>query len=640
MCGIAGIIGRSNFVQEPILKILARNLAHRGPDDEGIEIMPVSSSSDFSLGFVHRRLSIIDLSSAAHQPMLDEETGNWIVYNGEIYNFKDIKAELESKGYRFKSNSDTETILKAYSVYGVDCLKKLTGMFAFAIWDEKKKRFFLAVDHFGIKPLYFYRGENGLFLFSSEVRTLLKSGLIKKEVNPLAVDSFLAYGAIQASLTMIKGVYSLLPAHYLVYEFKNSSTHIVPYWSPIHALSDEPLVKEEEAIRELHDILVSSIQKHLVSDVPVGLFLSGGIDSSSVVALANKLKGGTLQSFSVTFPESTFSEEKYSRLIAGRYCKNHTEIKISQEDLLNLLPQAISAIDQPTIDGINVYVISKVVKESGIKTVLSGQGGDEVFGGYSTFERVPFIQRIYGFIKPLPLYLRGKIGEITDGFTRRSTVRSKVSQILECDGSIFSLYLVLRQLFNPKTRKYLIEKEYDREIVNGIPLQVAESLINEIKELDAFNKVSLLELRLYLANTLLRDGDFMSMAHGLEVRVPFLNHKLVEFVFKVSAKMKLQHNLPKPLLVNAMGDLLPKEIYLRPKMGFTFPWETWLRGRLRSPVEELLNDFPSNNEIGLNAKKCQNFWNMFLANKREITWPRVWAIYILLNWYRENISNR
>lgn len=638
MCGIAGILGQSNIIKKPILDAMAKRLAHRGPDDEGVELICVDAEKDLCLGLVHRRLSIIELSEAGHQPMCNEDGSIWITYNGEIYNYREIRKELIAKGFRFKSESDTEVIIHAYEEWGLECLQKFQGMFAFAIWDKRKVCLFLAVDRFGIKPLYYYREGEEIFSFSSEVRAILTSSLLKKRIEPLAVDSFLAYGAVQAPLTIIKKIYSLLPAHYLIYNLQSHTTEIVKYWSPSDNLSDRPLNDEPKAIQIVGEVLQDTIKRHLVSDVPVGVFLSGGIDSSSVAALANTLTNGSLQSFSVSFVESAFSEARYSQLIADLYSKNHTEIKLRVEDLLGFLPEAIKAMDQPTINGINIYAISKVVRETGMKVVLSGQGGDEVFGGYSTFKRIPLINKIYNLVAPFPLSMRLKLGHMIDNLANRRMIASKVSQILESGGTILSFYLILRQLFSPKARKFLIEKSYEENLVNGLPLEVAESLSSEMKQVDTFSKISLLEMRLYLANMLLRDGDFMSMAHGLEVRVPFLDHKLVEFVFNVSAKIKMQNNLPKPLLVNAMRDLLPKEIYLRPKMGFTFPWEIWLKKQLRSQVEELIYGSPENNEMGLNIRNCRYLWEMFIRDAPGITWARVWAIYVLLNWYRENIS--
>lgn len=638
MCGIAGIISKEAVKQLPVLKIMANSLAHRGPDDEGIEIIGIDGNDNFSIGLVHRRLAVIDLSEAGHQPMSNEDDRIWIVYNGEIYNYKDIREELKTRGHRFKSNSDTEVIIHAYEEWGTDCLQKLRGMFSFALLDRIKKVLLLAVDRFGIKPLYYYEGKDNLFLFASELRTILNSGLMEKHIDSFAINSFLAYGAIQAPLTIIKGIYALLPAHYLIYDLSIRKKKDIQYWNPACRISEKSLNNETEVSQKIRSILENCVQRHLVSDVPVGLFLSGGIDSSSIVALANKLKKGTLRSFSVIFPEPKFSEKKYSRLISNLYCKNHTEIVISQDDLLNFLPYALEAMDQPTIDGINVYAISKFVRDAGIKVVLSGQGGDEVFGGYPTFKRIPFIQRMYNLAKPLPFSLRKTLGNIIDGFeSDHFNFRgSKFSQILSSYGDYLSVYLIERQIFTQNVRKYLLKNYQEEKMFDGLPLQVVRSLSFALKTLDVFNKISYLELCLYLANTLLRDGDFMSMSHGLEVRVPFLDHELIEYVFTIAQELKTDNALPKPLLINAVKDLIPEAIYLRKKMGFTFPWGMWLKHKLRSQICEVFNNFPLNNGVGLDVNKCQELLRMFLQNKPHVKWSHIWAIYVLMVWLRKN----
>ena len=641
MCGIAGVVKQNATVNKEMFRAMVTSLRHRGPDDEGIEFFCDHSrdNQDFHIALGHRRLSIIDLSDNGHQPMKNEDGSLWIVYNGEIYNYQSLRKELVSFGHYFQSGSDTEVIIHAYEQWGVECLHKFSGMFAFAILDRNKRKVFLAKDRFGIKPLYYCTEGYGSFLFSSEVRPILNSGFIRKRINPLAVDSFLAYGAVQAPFTIIEEIYSLLPAHYLIYDIKTCHEQTVQYWSPVDTLSEEPLNNETKAIQSLRDILQDSVEKHLVSDVPVGLFLSGGIDSSSIVSLANKVNKGSLQSFSVTFPESSFSEGKYSQLIADQYCKNHTEIKLSAENLLHFLPQAIEAMDQPTIDGINVYTISKVVRETGIKAVLSGQGGDEIFGGYPNFKRIPLIKRIYHIINLLPFSANERMGHMIDLLVRsHSVIWSKSSQIFQSDGDVLSLYLILRQLLSSNERINLTEENSNGKLVNGLSLQVEKALNEEMKQLDLFNKISLLEMRLYLSNMLLRDGDFMSMAHGLEVRVPFLNHELVEFVFNIAPRIKLQKGYPKALLVKSLGELIPREIYMRPKMGFVFPWEIWLKNQLRAQIEELIFGFPEDSRLRLNLKNCQLLWHKFLQNESGVTWARVWAIYILLSWIRINFE--
>lgn len=637
MCGFAGIVAKSARVSENTLAIMAASLAHRGPDDEGVEVVALAGGDDLSLGWVHRRLSIIDLSSAAHQPMTDEHTGNRIVYNGEIYNYQEIRRELQQRGCSFHSQSDTEVILKAYGCDGVECLDRLRGMFALAIWDARAGHLFLAVDRFGIKPLYVYEAD-GLFMFSSELRTLLKSRLVPATIEPLAVESFLAHGAVQAPLTMVKGVYAMLPGQAMVYRVAHRSAERFTYWRPAPSASVEWPARPERVIERMREILADSVSQHLVSDVPVGLFLSGGIDSSAVVALANQRRDGALQSFSVTFADDRFSEQKYSDLIAERYCRNHTRIRVSEEDLVGLLPKALEAMDQPTIDGVNVYTISQAVRQTGIKVVLSGQGGDEVFGGYPSFSRVPRILAAQSVLGYLPRSLRSTAADLVDIVLRQRWIGSKIAQLTRSDRDMLACYLTFRQLFSLRSRERLLRARRNVALVNGVPAQVADDLNAEIRDLGSFSCLSVLERRLFLANTLLRDGDFMSMAHGLEVRVPLLDHRIVEFALGAGSAMKSARGMPKPLLVRAMGDLLPKEIWRRRKMGFTFPWTMWLRQRLRPQIDESLSSFPDENGLGLDMANCRIVWNKFLAGAPGVTWARAWAIYVLLSWYNRHMS--
>lgn len=640
MCGIAGILGSGRTVRRPILEKIANSLEHRGPDNKGIETISVDQSQDRILGLVHRRLSIIDLSEAAHQPMHDPETGNWIVFNGEIYNYREIREVLVGDGHRFKTNSDTEVILTSYAKWGEDCLSKLRGMFAFALWCAREKKLFLAIDRVGIKPLYFCKGESGAFVFSSEVRALLHSGVVEREIEPLAIDSFLSYGAIQAPLTMIKGVYSLRPAHYLTYSQRSGDIDVTQYWTPkVGTLSGTDSNSHRHAREYFESVLKEAVRHHLVSDVPLGIFLSGGIDSSALAILVSQLGGGNgLESFTVTFPESSYSEGKYSRLVADKFSADHHEIELSESDLQGILPQAMEAMDQPTVDGINVYILSKAVHEKGFKAVLSGQGSDELFGGYNTFRRIPLLKR---FVRCTQTCLgnnqRSGLADWLSRLLQHSTFGSKLFQCMGSNGHLLDLYLISRQLFNPHTKNHLIDTE-ESVLRNGTLGETADWLVSEIKGLDTFSGISLLEMRCYLANMLLRDGDMMSMAHGLEIRVPFLDHKLIECVFSMPSDTKLHNRLPKPLLVHSVIDQMPKEIYQRSKMGFTFPWEIWLRNQLRYQVDDLLHETPDSNQMGLNMEECRKLWKRFLCNKSGMTWSRAWALYILLFWVRKNIS--
>lgn len=637
MCGIAGILAKSALVNDKTLAAMAVSLAHRGPDDHGTQILRPTGTDDLAVGLVHRRLSIIDLSPAGHQPMADEPSGNWIVYNGEIYNHQELRHDLEGLGHTFRSQSDTEVILKAYAQYGTACVDRLRGMFAFAIWDAQTCRFFLAVDRFGIKPLYVYRRE-GLFAFSSEIRALLRSGLIPKQVDPRAVETFLAYGAVQAPLTMVKDVCAMLPGRFMVHDAKNHQTTRNTYWRPTQAALGEVPKSCREVVAKTREVLADSVSRHLVSDVPVGLFLSGGLDSSAIVALVNSCCGGALRSFSVNFAENQYSEQKYSDLVAARYCPDHTRIRIGEQDLVGFLPEALEAMDQPTIDGINIYAISRVVRQAGIKVVLSGQGGDEIFGGYPAFWHVPQILAVQSVLRRLPFALRSRVGNWVDILLGQRWLGSKIAQLVRSDSDLLTTYLIYRQVFNPIVRDRLLHHRDTSGTVNGVPAEIVEEMNAQLEGLDSFDCISLLETYLFMANTLLRDGDFMSMSHGLEIRVPFLDHRVAEFVFGVPAAMKSPRGLPKRLLVQAVSDLLPREILRRRKMGFMFPWDLWLRQKLRPRIQQTLDEFPEDNGLGVRMAGCQTVWEKFLRGERGVTWPRVWAIYVLLSWYRRNME--
>lgn len=632
MCGIAGFIGSRELKYGQIADSLLSSLAHRGPDGQGIRVIEPRVATGRVVVLAHRRLAIIDLSECAAQPMEDTETGNWIVYNGEIYNFQSLKAELEKRGVLFRSRSDTEVILKCYATEGLAALDRFCGMFALALWDSARGELVLAVDSMGIKPLYFWRGQDGTVLFASEVRALLATGLVSRIMDPVALESYLSYGAVQAPHTMIRGVTALLPGTYARVRANGSVDGPHRYWSPTFAPEDTAPVDETMAIEELRRLLREVVREHLISDVPLGAFLSGGIDSSSVVALMSEVAAEAVHTFSVTFVEQDFSEAPYSREIAGRYSTKHTEICLSEQDLLGMLPTALKAMDQPSVDGINVYVISRVVREAGVTVVLSGQGGDELFGGYPTFRQVRLVQKWRSLLRVTPRVARSAVARLWSKTVRRSLIPSKVSQLLQSDGDVLTTYLILRQLYPPSTRRALFPAGEGVCTEGGQPRSLAEELHAGMMALDPINKVSFLECRTYLANMLLRDGDVMSMAHSLEVRVPFLDRRLVDFVARIPGPQKVDSSVPKPLLVRAMEDLLPPSIYGRPKQGFTFPWEHWLRHQLRSYVAHMLDSPEAGVSIGLAPRVCQRFWHAFLAGEPGITWSRVWGLYVLLQW--------
>src|SRR5580704_11755029 len=389
MCGIVGILARGIPIPSGVLEQATRSLAHRGPDDSCTVLLKEIQPEPLEIGFGHRRLAILDLSPLGHQPMQDPITGNWIVFNGEIYNFRELRKELEATGAEFRSHSDTEVILAAYRVWGESFLTRLDGMFALAIWDAPRKRLLLARDPMGIKPLYYHQSSQ-TFLFASEVRTLLGTGLIPRKLDSTGVLSYLAFGSVYEPWTIIEGVNAVPPGHLLTVE--NGKVSSREYWNPLQASSradsDASSGNGIATAGQLPAILRDAVLSHLVSDVPVGVFLSGGIDSSALVAVLSHT-GVRANTFSLVFQEEEFNEGLYSREIARLFGTEHLEIPVSQQDTLAVLPEALCAMDQPTIDGINTYLVSAKTRAAGVKVALTGLGADEMFAGYSNFRRVP-----------------------------------------------------------------------------------------------------------------------------------------------------------------------------------------------------------------------------------------------------------
>jgi asparagine synthase (glutamine-hydrolysing) len=631
MCGIFGIASQGGSLSPELLEKAARSLAHRGPDDSGT-ILLIAEGQE--IGFAHTRLSIIDLSPLGHQPMQDLVTGNWIAFNGEIYNFRQLRQELESAGAEFRTQSDTEVILAAYRMWGEDCLPRLRGMFALGLWDASQKRLLLARDPMGIKPLYYYHSD-GNFLFSSEVRTLLKTGFVPRKADPTGVLSYLAFGSVYEPWTMVEGVSAVPPGHLVRVE--NSGATCRQYWNPLPSFSEAD--KSERGpddaaatIAQLPSILRDAVLSHLVSDVPVGVFLSGGIDSSSLVAVLSH-NGVRANTFSLVFREEEFNEAPYSRAVARRFGTEHHEIPVSVEDTLAVLPAALSAMDQPTIDGINTYLVSAKARAEGAKVALTGLGADEMFAGYSNFRRVPKMERFIRRFGRLPRFARRPLSASIALLAGTSDRNRKFADMTGSQDSIVHPYFLVRMLFGPTDSKALFSAPDYQASQHSLNRALQES-VAESQSLDPVNRVSYLESHCYMRNTLLRDSDFMSMAHGLELRVPFLDRALVQACFRIPGAQKLAGSVPKSLLLASLGVELPGEIVNRPKRGFTLPFERWLRGEMRQPVETvLLGDGP--HHASLNPEAVGSVWKRFLAGKTS--WSRPWSLFVLARWCEQNL---
>ena len=625
MCGIVGILARRTRVAPEVLERATRSLAHRGPDDSGTLILRANTPEPVEVGLGNRRLAVIDLSALGHQPMQDAATGNCIVYNGEIYNFHEVREKLE--GEKFVSHSDTEVVLKAYGRWGERCLDQLRGMFAFAIWDVARQRLFLARDPMGIKPLYYYSSEEH-FLFASEVRTLLGTGIVPRRLDDGGLRNYLTFGSVYDPNTLIDGVSALLPGHYLTWE--QGTLRNRRYWDlvPEEVQSVAPPAEAHRAAiqNDVRDLLRESAKLQLVSDVPVGIFLSGGIDSSVLVALLAE-SGTRLNSFSLTFGEAEYDESEYSRMVAKKFGTEHQEMCVSQQEALASIPGALQAMDQPTIDGVNTFLIARQARASGIKVALSGLGGDELFGGYASFRTVPRMEQFWQRWQHVPGFLRSLFASAV--LPSAGDDKRKLAALARDSERIVHPYFLSRMLFTPE--------QVDRHLRTGDQQSVEKAsapllaALQGTRNLDPVNRVSYLESRCYMANTLLRDADFMSMAHGLELRVPLIDHRLAELLMTIPGNFKLDARTQKSLLIGAVGDALPQQVVQRKKQGFTLPFEHWLRDELRPLVEPSLREI-SQGLLGskLNGDEAREVWESFVAGRTS--WSRPWSLFVLSKW--------
>jgi asparagine synthase (glutamine-hydrolysing) len=616
MCGIAGVVAKALPPEEVLRRAAAMGEAqcHRGPDDCGLELV---SAREPTVALSHRRLSIIDTSVAGHQPMHDPTTGSCVVFNGEIYNFPELRDELRKLGCVFRTRTDTEVLLKAYAEWGSQCVTKLRGMFAFGIWDPRERSLLLARDQLGVKPLYYFIEQDTL-VFSSEVRAILASEIPKRKLDPEGLRSFLSFGSVQDPQTLVSGVRSLLPGHTLI--FHNGSARINRYWRLPE--STRAVSSGSQIYKEVAAILEDATRAQMVSDVPLGAFLSGGIDSTAVVALMSPNDGAPIRTSSIVFDEPDYDERAYSRLAAAYLGTDHTELLLRGDDVRAALPKAIASFDQPSMDGLNTYFVSKVTKEAGLSVALSGVGGDELFGGYQGYRRSRQADKWAKRISVVPEGGRHLLGRAIHAMARTERAR-RAADFLEGKRAP---YFLTRQAFGSRQIDDLLIPELATAQSDDPP--TFERIAAETAQLDPINRASAFELQTYMLSTLLRDTDQMSMAHALEVRVPLLDHRLVEFIFQIPGALKVNDSYPKPLLTRSLGDSLPKECVLRPKKGFELPFARWLRGSMEGDMRESLTTAEKNSPF--RATALEDLWHRFESD--EVSWSRVWGMFVLRQW--------
>ncbi|MDQ3918275.1 MAG: asparagine synthase (glutamine-hydrolyzing) [Acidobacteriota bacterium] len=601
---------------------LTAALAHRGPDAEGAWFSP-----DGRAGLGHRRLSILDLSPSGRQPMVSADGRFVITFNGEIYNFLSLREEMERDGERFSTGTDTEVLLRLWAMRGVGCLSLLRGMYAFAVWDDLERRLWLVRDPMGIKPL-FYAHEAGALTFASEAKALRKAGL-GGGISPAGAGAFLRWGSIPAPLTIFEGIHALPPASWLSWDEADGKIRIETYWDFNSAWAkSKALVGEvatrEQAVEWTRDALRESVRAHLVSDVPVGAFLSGGIDSTAVVSFMRQAGQREIKTFSIGMEDAALDETRYARQAAERYGTEHHEWRISAADYARLRPEFFSALDQPTVDGFNTFLVSKLAHDHGMKVVTSGVGGDEIFRGYEmTFKNVPALGRV---LRRVPKAVRGTGA----GALRRRPLRKLLRKpgryvsLLRAEPQLAHLYLWSRELFTAdEVRGLFARSDFADEAAR---VDMAQFLPDyEADNISRQAEISILEARRYLASQLLSDSDSFSMAHSLELRVPLVDRTLYEQLIAINDEFFLDgDSTPKALLVAATGDL-PEQLVRRSKQGFTLPFQNWLGGgddprrclspMLRSPLTE---------KISAEVRRNRRHWSAW------------WAIQILENFFVSN----
>jgi asparagine synthase (glutamine-hydrolysing) len=607
MCGINGIFMRKPAQElEALVAGMNKAMRHRGPDAEG-----VWTEEGIALG--HRRLSIIDLSDSGNQPMISADGKHVLVFNGEIYNFKKLKEAFA--GHSFRSDTDTEVLLLGLMKEGKDFLDKLEGMFAFAWWDVDARRLLIARDRLGIKPVYYYH-ERDTFVFASEIRSLLSTNLFEAKICPNGLGEYLNKQTVHFPNTILEGVKMLPPGHYM--EITAGGRKVHSWWKP----SPQPIENSPPKV-VVRDLLYRAVEKRLVADVPFGAFLSGGIDSSVIVALMAEISAGPVNTFNVSFDESEFSEAKFAKAIAKKFGTVHTEIQIKPDEFVHDIPKAIAAMDHPSGDGPNTWVVSGAVKKAGISMALSGLGGDELFAGYPIFARMLHLKQWY---YKLGLRMASHPPAV---WAMPAALREKLEALPKGMGLETAFYGVSRQVFSVKQIGQLLSSK------PNLHQRIYELLkaINWPKD-GYINTLSRLELTDYMHDVLLRDTDQMSMAHALEVRVPFLDHDLVNFVLSLSDAQKWQGRA-KSLLIDAFADRLPEEVWNRKKMGFAFPWAIWLRTSLRPYVEAGLEVIKAMPEF--EAAAVETLYRDFLAQKPAASWAKVWLLVVFGHWMKENV---
>ena len=619
MCGIAGLIDPTLSPEDrnSAINRMCAAMVHRGPDDLGVE-----SCDGVSLGV--RRLAIFDPANG-RQPMRTPDGRFTIAFNGAIYNFRVLRDELAAGGWAFRTACDTEVLLAAYATWGQSCLRRLRGMYAFALWDEREKTLLLVRDPFGIKPLY-YRHAGDRLIFASEINALRASGVLAAEIDPLSAADYLGWFAVPAPRTIYRDVFSLRPGECAV--FRRGRLDLHSTWSFRTIPRIEPCASREDFMRELRGRLDDSTRAHLLADVPVGAFLSGGLDSAVIVGLMTRAGGSRLKTFTIGFEETAYSEAGAAEETARFFGTDHQTHVLTGAKVAADIDKYLEACDQPTGDGLNTYYASRAAHEGGVTVALSGLGGDELFGGYPSFSQVPGLAARLRWFRAMPGPLRRAL---VSRLRRGDVRRQKLADILESARDIHDVAALQRRVFSEPRRRSLLSPAALDALGRRASFHPELAALRMDLEPDrVFKLVSAWELRTYMADLLLRDSDVMSMRHSLELRVPFVDRPLIEWLWRQPAEFKSTPREPKSVLAAAMGDLLPPGLRSRRKQGFTLPMDSWMRRELKPFLEETFSDASIDRSGLFNRDSVQAGWRQFLSHHDPREWSRVWSLGVLV----------
>jgi asparagine synthase (glutamine-hydrolysing) len=642
MCGIAGMIGRLDEPNRAALERMSAAMVHRGPDASGVWVS-APNARGWGVLLAHRRLSILDLSPAGAQPMMDPVTGHVVVFNGEIYNFSDLRRRLVAEGQGFHSTGDTAVMLRALGLHGPGAVCWLRGMFAFACWDPEQRRLLLARDPLGIKPLYLARSSDPdagwSVAFASELRALLASGLLgTPQLNPEGVASSVWNGFVVGPGTAVKGIDLLWPGRLLELDSAGKEIRQEDFWR-IPDRAPGPAMDEDG----LAAILEEALRLHLASDVPVAVFLSGGVDSSAMANLAQRAAQSPIHTFTLAFEEQELNEGPIARQIAAAIGTQHHEVVLTEGRFVENLEAALDSLDQPTFDGLNAYYMSRSIRAAGFTVALSGTGGDELFGGYTSYRDLPVLQRWCRRAGWVPRDLQVAAATLATWPLRRSggavppqTRWAKLPEMVRHSDDLLALYELAYALFLPGFQRELLAPGFAEALADGLPLAMRQRVIAETRARTPLSAISVMEQRLFLGERLLRDNDVASMASSLEQRVPLVDQVLFESVDRLDDQARYRPLGRKAMLRRIGLRGLDPALFERPKSGFVLPFDRWIRRGLKEAMDQTLRDPQAIAPAGLDPAAVERLWRAFLGGAPGMYWSRVWSVYVFIRWCHRN----